>query len=250
MRVYVELFLLQNFAMDALVLSLALRLAQRKPVFWRVALAAALGSCYALAAYWPPLRFLQGLLFRATCILCMCGLALRGLTLRSWLRTSGFSLVALICLGGTGYGLMEMLGARGFGLWQAIFTAVLGAMAMVALSLPLRRAKPEFRRRVNLRLGEKELDLIGLIDSGNALTEPLSGLPVMLIDPGLAKGLHPEKLRPVPFTALGAEGVVDAFYPDSVLLEGEKMDWFVAIYPGDLDCGALLPDCGAYSQAQ
>ncbi|MDR2515604.1 MAG: sigma-E processing peptidase SpoIIGA [Christensenellaceae bacterium] len=250
MRVYVELFLLQNFAMDALVLSLALRLSRRRPIFWRVALAAALGSGYALAAYWPPLRFLQGLLFRTACIVGMCGLALRGLTLRTWLRTSGFSLVALICLGGTGYGLMEMLGARGFGLWQAIFTAVLGAMAMAALSLPLGQARPEFRRRVNLRLGEEELDLVGLIDTGNALQEPLSGLPVMLIAPGLAKGLHLGKLRPVPFTALGAEGVIDAFYPDSVFLEGEKMDWFVAIYPGELDCDALLPGSCAYNQAQ
>lgn len=76
------------------------------------------------------------------------------------------------------------------------------------------------------------------MDTGNHLIEPFSGLPVMVADfnsisplltpeerqyiLGMSGAAMPSGLRPVFYNGIGAEGLLYAFLPESVLLEREK----------------------------
>lgn len=243
MVVCLESFLLQNLAMNALVLALALRLAGRRLKPGRLALAAGLGTAYAYLSCLQRAAFLRGVPFQILCVLCMCLLVLGSVRPRSFLRLAGFCYVATALLGGTGFGLMGLMGARGFGLLQALLTALLGGLGLVALALPLRRPPGALRLRhlVRLRWQGQTLCLEGFTDTGNALLEPLSGLPVMLVSQELLRLPQGAKLRPVPFEAMGERGILDAFFPDELCVDGHPREWYVAVYPGRLACGALLP---------
>ena len=134
MVVCLESFLLQNLAMNALVLALALRLAGRRLKPGRLALAAGLGTAYAYLSCLQRAAFLRGVPFQILCVLCMCLLVLGSVRPRSFLRLAGFCYVATALLGGTGFGLMGLMGARGVGLLQALLSALVGGVGLVAVA--------------------------------------------------------------------------------------------------------------------
>ena len=65
----------------------------------------------------------------------------------------------------------------------------------------------------------------GLIDTGNALRDPVFGKPVSVLDPELQLellGAEPPLFYPVPFHSIGKEnGLLPAFYADFLQIETE-----------------------------
>ena len=91
----------------------------------------------------------------------------------------------------------------------------------------------------------KQARFRALIDTGNRLREPLSGLPVLIAEEKLLNGLDFSgvKFRNVAFGGLGGGGTLRCFRPEAVYLiqNGHKRrvsDVCVAIYEG------IVPGCG------
>lgn len=95
-----------------------------------------------------------------------------------------------------------------------------------------------------------------LIDTGNRLEEPVSGLPVLIAESSVLSGLFPSKqplkCRRVAFNALGGTGTIPCFRPDAIFIRRcERMipapNVWVAIYPGRIPGSnrALAPPCFA-----
>lgn len=88
-----------------------------------------------------------------------------------------------------------------------------------------------------------------LIDTGNRLREPLSGLPVLIAEAALVRDILPESgYRTLGFGALGGEGRMACFRPDALWIgSGRKRrrgpDVWVAVSPAPLPglCQALAP---------
>ena len=87
----------------------------------------------------------------------------------------------------------------------------------------------------------KTVTLWAKADTGCALREPFSGLPVIvcqasaltpLLSPGAGEGLPGEGFRLVPFESVGGAGMLPAFRPDSVRLEpeGTVLACYVALW--------------------
>ena len=78
------------------------------------------------------------------------------------------------------------------------------------------------------------------IDTGNRLTEPLSGQPVMVINARLMQAVLPEGgYRTVAFCAMGGSGTLLCFRPEHVYIDfqGRRRrapDSWIALYPGKL----------------
>jgi len=130
--------------------------------------------------------------------------------------------------------------------------AVLFALLLFAACLPLagRRASGEGSGRVRLRIATSmgSTEISAMIDTGNCLREPFSGLPVLVVSAGcLRPVLDPlclDEARPLPpgfrlvfYRALGGGGRMRCFRPESVsrLCRGrwiEAPDMWVAVYAG------------------
>lgn len=92
---------------------------------------------------------------------------------------------------------------------------------------------------VLIGLKGRSVSFRALIDTGNRLHEPISGLPVLIAEAGLLSDLPVDGLpcRRVSFGALGGGGAVKCFHPDAVLIRrGDQFvrapDVWIASYPG------------------
>lgn len=115
---------------------------------------------------------------------------------------------------------------------------------------------------VELRLGQRRADLSVLRDTGNSLSDPLSGWPILVADAHAVSPLlgmtlpepvprdaaalfsllsRDEALRPrlglAPYRAVGAEGLLLTLRPDSVLWAGETVRALVGVSPTPLGNG-------------
>lgn len=111
-------------------------------------------------------------------------------------------------------------------LGQIIFGAFSAALVSAGITL-FRRLKRQGVFPVELRQGERQILLKGLLDSGNSLQDPISGAPVCLVEqnafeeflPQAYREIHPERFRVVPFSSVGKEhGLLQGFLVEQVIL--------------------------------
>ena len=247
MTVSIEWFVAQNLGMNALTLLLAARLAGIRTGKGRVFAAAALGCAYAVAAYLPWGRFLLGLLPRTAVCAGMTLLLCAGPRVSCWkrtLRVFAFVWVATLLLGGTGAGVLYLLGASGYGLGAAAVTAVLGGAALLVLSRRKERGPGSPTALLTVRAGGRRVSLPAVVDTGNVLVEPVSNLPVIVVERRALQGLEAGRSpRPVLFTSVGGSGILPAFAADAVRVDGREVEAYIAVYDGALseEGQALIP---------
>ncbi|HIS19771.1 MAG TPA: sigma-E processing peptidase SpoIIGA [Candidatus Spyradocola merdavium] len=247
MTVSIEWFVAQNLGMNALTLLLAARLAGIRTGKGRVLAAAALGCAYAVAAYLPWGRFLLGLLPRTAVCAGMTLLLCAGPRVSCWkrtLRVFAFVWVATLLLGGTGAGVLYLLGASGYGPGAAAVTAVLGGAALLVLSRRKERGPGSPTALLTVRAGGRRVSLPAVVDTGNVLVEPVSNLPVIVVERRALQGLEAgRRPRPVPFTSVGGSGILPAFAADAVRVDGREVEAYIAVYDGALseEGQALIP---------
>lgn len=253
----IEAFVITDFLMNLLVLGVGAR--SLGHVCWkRVTAAAVVGTAYAAAAYlWLP--GMRSFVFQTLCLLLMALILFaRRRKGRIWLR--GFLCIAGSCV--FAGGVMTLL-ARRMNAGSPLMTAA-GWLIVIVCAFAAdgfrddRHAENTVLLKISTRMGAVELD--ALIDTGNRLHEPLSGLPVVVVGRRWLKGLLDDscleqtggRLRPgfriVRYGALGGSGEMCCFRPESVCIWSERgwkdaPDVWVAIYPGDIPSGveALAP---------
>lgn len=238
MVVSIEWFVLQNLSMDALILVLAARLAGVRVGWARVAGGALLGCGYAVCAYLPWGRGLLGLLPRTaacagmTLVLCM------GRHVSNWrrtLRAFGFVWLSTLLMGGTGAGVMYLLGAAGYGPTAALGTAAVGGGMIVLLTCQRNRKAGSPVCMLSIQMSGRRVRFPAAVDTGNVLVEPLSNLPVIVVEKRALRGMEAARPhREVPFASVGGQGVLYAYFPDRVWVDGREVEAMIAVYEGTL----------------
>lgn len=244
-HMYIELFLLDNFVMDCLMLRIAAALCARRLPIRRMAIASALGACCAWASlFFPPLLSLPG---KIVCGL-LFALAFPAKRLREYtcavaavfaaaFLTGGFAFCLALCFGG-GMGTGVLLAAL------PVRTALVIALAATFVPnlvrrLQARRAQAGFRAEVIMHAAGREYRLDALIDTGNGLVEPLSGKPVAVAYlPELAEHAH----IPIPTATAHGTDVLYALKPERLCINGRESDALLALCPTPIrGAEALLP---------
>lgn len=242
-QVYLDLVILLNFAVNYALLQGVAVLTAAAVRTWRLGAAAALGAAY--AGLCVALPFLAGNLWRLVCLAGMVTAAF-GLN-RGSLRRGAVLLALSFALGGVAL----CLQLRNF--WALILAAGLAALACrLFLRGGMRHAGQ--LTRASIALGGRQVELTALRDSGNSLTDPFSGAPVLVAQYDAVKKLLPCPLpqpadpaaamtrlqaqgvgcRLIPYHALGGSGMLLAVRCDRVTVGGKAAGPLVAIAPGRL----------------
>ena len=204
--IYVDTLFLLNTLVDYLLLLAAARLAGEPLRRWRFALGAALGGLYAVAIFLPGLGFLSHPLCRLASVVLMMLVSYGGS--RRLLR-QGVLFVALTFAFGGGVVAIGLMGGTGLSLGKGVFYSALdlkvvllsaavcyGVLTLVFQRLARHSATSGELVNIKLYLGENTADLTALVDTGNTLTDPVSGQPVVVAEGERLGQLFPQGKRP------------------------------------------------------
>ena len=204
--IYVDTLFFLNTLVDYLLLLAAARLAGEPLRRWRFALGAALGGLYAVAIFLPCLGFLSHPLCRLASVVLMMLVSYGGS--RRLLR-QGVLFVALTFACGGGVVAIGLMGGTGLSLGKGVFYSALdlkvvllsaavcyGVLTLVFQRLARHSATSGELVNIKLYLGENTADLTALVDTGNTLTDPVSGQPVVVAEGERLGQLFPQGKRP------------------------------------------------------
>lgn len=171
LRVYLDLAVLLNFAVDLLLILGTNRLSGFPPGWKRSVLAAAVGAVYAGACLLPGFFFLGNFLWRTVSLAAMSVIAF-GWS-KSGMRRGVLFVLLSMALGGIAMG----LGSGGF------WSLVCGAAGVCLLCAAGFRGHPGSRVYVPVELtyGGRQERILALQDTGNTLCDPVTGRQVLVV---------------------------------------------------------------------
>lgn len=242
MPIYLDVLVLVNFLVDLLLLIGTNRLSGYPVGVKRAAVAAAVGAVYAGACVLPGLAFFAGTPWRLAVLWCMGGIAF-GFRREAGRRCILFVLLSM-ALGGVAMGLQ-----RGF--WSLLICA--GAVCAMCL-LGFRGRLGQQYVPVIIRSGGADIQIMALRDTGNTLTDPLTGQQILVVSAGVGSrltGLSRQELeqpaaaleklsglRLIPFHAVGRSGgVLAAKRYEDVTIGAWRGSCLIAFAPNELGQG-------------
>lgn len=248
--IYLDVLVAVNFLVDYFLLYTAGQLAGAAISRTRLCLGALLGGVCSCSILLPPLPF--GVNAAATAALCgaMTALSFGFGGWKRFLRRAAWVLLVTACYGGLMLALWLAAAPRGLIVNNgAVYIDIppellVGAtvVSYAAVSFFSRRMRKRnlVRSRCTVTIGNcgSRVTLEAIIDTGNLLTEPFSGLPVIVAEhDALLPVLPPDfdrfgspdappakDIRVIPYSGVGGGGILTAFRPEQLTaaLPGER----------------------------
>jgi stage II sporulation protein GA (sporulation sigma-E factor processing peptidase) len=271
MVVYVDVLFIINLLIDYIALLVSAKICAVPTPRLRLLAAAAFGALFAVVTVLPFGAVLANPLIKIGAGAVMVLMAFVGKPRLLRLTLVFFAVSA--AFGGVVMAATYLGGGRLSGVVTAVdmrLLAIAFGLSYVALTLIFRRAarhRPSEIVPVTLRHGGREVSLKALRDTGNALTDPMSGRPVVVAGVGDIKTLFPQsvlgkiselrakdavrvleelshldntiRFQLIPYRAVGiAGGMLLAFKPDEIVIDGKsKTGMLLALSPNSVSDG-------------
>lgn len=245
MKIYADVLFAINFSMDFISLFITAVLLKRRVHKLKILISASLGGLYGVLSVIFPLGAVVSAILGVLVSFFMCVIAFMEKSIK---RLAGIYLIywgISAVLGGLMSVLYSFLnkllaeyiesysytsvytGARFF------IVASLAILASIALSRVFSNEKAIKSVVVDIVLKDDSYRVDALCDSGNLLTEPISGKSVILVSADSKIGRKIEKIediykRYIPYSSVGGEGMIKGVVPISISINGEERTAIVA----------------------
>lgn len=267
--IYADVVFLENLIVDYILLIATAKLTGVRARRWRAAAGAALGGIYAVLAALPEEGFLRGWALKLAVGVFMALLVFGGSQRFFRVCLVFFGVSAAFAGAVMASAMIRGEGLRGAYLGQVSFASLLLSFAgfyflfsVAFRSLTRRRVAGTLTRLTVFHNGKKAV-IPALLDTGNGLSEPISGLPVTVCSLEAVIDLFDEPVKTilrtehdpasafkkltdagvysfllVPYRAVGVEdGLLLAFRPQSLRRGQRELTGFLAIDPGGVGAG-------------
>ena len=251
MEIYADVILLINFVMNSFILWAVAKISrQRVQYLWLFAGGLVMALMYVITMMVVPFSFVMSAASSVIMLSLGIAVAFRPRGVRVFL---GMVLVGFLCsftIGGLGMMLVYRLPTVSLGL---LAVCILGAYVLIKFVIRMVdniTIKKQMLCPVTIYIGEEELSLRALVDTGHTLHDPLNNAPVIIAEFDSVKEILPdgvrlmfyerqeddltgvlsamegsrfyERVRMIPFVSLGvASGMLIGFRADRVELEAE-----------------------------
>lgn len=287
--IYAEYLLLENMLINYIILYFTKKLTKTEANNIRILLASFIGAIYALSVFFPSLKFMTKFIIKISVSILIIIVAFNPSKFKKFIRLiSTFYLMAFIFAGASLA--LFYLGDTGIyadGIFYIKDFPVKLLLIAIFVSYTLMKTVWNYVHSVItkgksfvpiiVRLNNKSVEVVGFLDTGNLLRDPITKFPVIIIQFNAIKELLPEqvqdifkrykendleaisaimvenianiKFRLIPYKSLGKEnGMLIGFKPDKVIVKDDEdkifCDIIIGIYnstiSNDNDYVALL----------
>ncbi len=265
MDIYIDVLLLENIVVNYLILFITSKLVRQQTTSLRLLAGAGLGAVYAcLLVFLPDIRIYFSLPAKVLLSFAIIALSFRIPGFKAFLRILAIFYAVTMVFAGTTFAFVFFSSADSGLIQNGIFHIPSSSLGSIFLGITFaimilrtlweiigkRLSREKMLVNLKIRFEKQQIDIQALVDTGNHLTDPLSNLPVIVVEYRALKDVLPEEIRRVfndskeedldtvssvisksiwmnrfrliPFSSIGREnGMMIGFKPDYVEI-GEK----------------------------
>ncbi len=206
MVVYIDLIFITNLLIDGTLLWLTGWMRKIKTPWWRISLSALLGALYVIMMFVPELTFMYTFLIKFGLSLIMLWIAFGFGSLQHYMRNMGAFYIINFAVAGGIIGIHYLLQNSGdiwSGIWYTtsgglsfelkigfwfmfiVFIIVIFWFKIVQSSKRKLDNRHVYFAEVKVNIGNEQVKCTGLLDTGNQLCDPLTRIPVMVMEASL-----------------------------------------------------------------
>lgn len=207
---YLDIFFLINFCMDLFLLWVVKKITKKDCTYKRLLLGALIGAggiCCIL--FVKQLKAFNNVIGFIILSLVMIGVTYKPKSIKAFIKMLVVVYLTTFCLGGVGIGLFYYTrvgyilngiftdGLSSFSLKLLIITCICSYI-IIKIFLKYYGKHVQAKRMfcdMKIRYEEHVIEIKGLVDTGNSVCDPFSGLPVIILESKVTKGLLPKALE-------------------------------------------------------
>ena len=264
MTVYLDMIFLENLILDSILLYSTGLILKTKVKIKNILLASIVGSIYSVIYYYLNLNVLIDLIFKFFISTIMIYIAFRFRRIKELLRNIICFYITSFIFGGGVFVFIQFLNSKklimingvlkGKNTIITIFFGTLITFIFIVLLLKLLKSKltkKDLIYTIKITINKKEITTKAILDTGNFLKDPITGVPVVIVEQDILKGIIDEqilqniekiiggdmnnisenikdeyisKLRIIPFSSLGKQnGVLLGIKAEQILIEKDEI---------------------------
>ena len=245
MTIYLDVIFLENLILNFIILLAVGIETKTKIKFIKITLSSIVGSTYAVIAYMLNNSFFNGIFMKILLSVVMIYIAYETNNVKKLLKMILYFYLTSFAFGGGALALIYIVNTGKISIQNGIIqgnytilTIMMGVIiAFILLIMAFRLikgkiSKKDFICNIEIKIEEKNISTKAMIDTGNLLKEPITNIPVVVVESNLLKNIIPNeilenidsilggdlskipeniknqyflKMRVIPFTSLGKE---------------------------------------------
>lgn len=263
MTIYIDVVFIENLIMNYIILYGTAIISKVTPKQIRLIIASTIGAIYAIIAYMSILKIYSTFILKIILSIIIIYIAFNPQNIKTMLKQLILFYLASFVFGGAAFFLIYVVKPQDIILRNGVFVgtyplkiAILGAIvgfSIIVLAFKIVRnklSKKSLFCNVKIKLNNNEIDTTALIDTGNLLKDPISNMPVIVVERTLLYDILPRqilnnlenilggelenfseeikneyisKLKVIPFSSLGKQnGMLLGIKADEINIESEE----------------------------
>lgn len=263
MTIYLDVVLIENLCMNYIILFATGYLLKIKVNHIRLIVSGLIGGIYSILAYMEVLEIYSNFFMKIILSIIMVYIAYCSKNIKQLSKQLVFFYLTSFVFGGCAFALLyfikpqEILMKNGtyVGTYPLKITILGGIVGFVITAIAIKLVKTKFNkkdmfRKISIYFGEKNVQTIALLDTGNMLKDPITSMSVIVVEKEVLKSILPEiilnnlnkiiggdvpkeiyedenlqyitKFRVIPFSSIGKEnGMLLGFKANKIMIEEE-----------------------------
>lgn len=263
MTIYVDVVLIENLIMNYIILFATDIILKNKSKFWRLLLASLIGAIYTVISYISNLKIYSSMILKMILSIIIVYVAFNPQNMKKmWKSLLIFYLTSLV-FGGAAFALIYIVKPQETFLKNGLFlgtyslktillSAIVAFLIIIAAFTVVKNkiSKRDMFCNIKIKLNDKEIEAKAMLDTGNLLKEPITNIPVIVVEhtllyecipkqilnniddilggdfskiPDEIKQKYMTKLKFIPFSSLGKQnGMLLGIKADYVIIKNEN----------------------------
>ena len=205
--VYIDLIFFENLIMNSIIIYATAILLKIKPKIWRVLISSSIGGTYAIVIYISKFKIYESIILKIILSIIMVYIAFNPQNMKKlWKQVLIFYLTSFV-FGGAALYLIYFIKPQNILIKNGLFAGeyvlkaiLLGAiMGLVIIKVSIKIIKTKIRPkdmycRIKIKLNGKEVQTNAMIDTGNLVKEPITNIPVIIVERSLLYEILPKEI--------------------------------------------------------
>ncbi|MBO7218277.1 MAG: sigma-E processing peptidase SpoIIGA [Clostridia bacterium] len=246
MVIYGDILFIVNMTVDYLLLGLTALILKREILLWRQIAAAAIGGISSFYIFIETENFFLDILFRIVVSAAMALIAFGFKSIRKFIRVNILTLILSLLLSGIAEFLASIFKSRAVILNNTVLYIGISPIILISVSVAFYFSVKLFFRikknsmgneilTVKISIGNKEVSFMGLVDTGNTVTDPLSNSEILIVSKNVIGQLcgcdideyfeileNKARCRLIPVGTVGGNTLLKAVRSDKAVITGRE----------------------------
>ena len=268
MTVYLDIIFLENFILNCIILYAVSLVIKEKVSYIKLMIASLIGASYGMIYYLINFQSKWNLIFKIILSVVMVYISFMPKSFKEFIKQITFFYLVSFVFGGASLGVIYMVNAGKISIrngiivgnytLKTIFIGVILAFTIITVAFKFvknRISKKDLFCNIKIIINQSKINVKAVIDTGNFLKEPITNIPVIVVEKDILKNFVPKeilenienilggdlknipeniqneymsKLKVIPFSSLGKQnGMLLGIKADGVVVEIDNEEKYV-----------------------